>query len=201
MNSSSEKKAIKTISAQGGVINTQTAIRMGIQPRTLYGLRDRGELIRLSRGLYRISSLPEISNPDLVTVALRYPKAVLCLVSALSFHGLTTQIPHMVHIALEKGAEQPRLEYPPLAVYRFSRASYSPGIESHSVDGIQIPVYSREKTLVDCFKFRNAVGMDVFLEALKIYRQDGNFKFNDLLEYASVCRVAKGIKPYLEAVL
>jgi len=201
MSKQSEDKAITIISNHGGIVNTHTAIDLGIQPRTLYNLRDKGELTLISRGIYRITSLPKISNPDLTTVALRCPKAVLCLISALSFHEITTQIPHTIHIALQKGAEQPRIDYPPLTVYRFSNKSYQSGIDFHEIDNIPISVYSPEKTIIDCFKFRNKIGIDIFIEALKLYRQNTVFNLDALLKYAKICRVFSGIKPYLEITI
>jgi predicted transcriptional regulator of viral defense system len=120
----------------------------------------------------------------------------------LFFHNLTTQIPHEVAIALAKGAESPRMDFPPLSVHRFSKASFEAGIEEHDVDGVVIRVYCLEKTLVDCFKFRNKLGMDVVLEALKLYKdRKKQFKVGDLLKYARICRVEKIMKPYLEAVI
>ena len=142
-----------------------------------------------------------MSNPDLVTVALRCPKAVICLVSALAFHGITTQIPHAVSIALEKGAESPRIDYPPLSVHRFSTECLRAGVEQHDVDGVAMRVYSVEKNLADCFKFRNKIGMDIVLEALKLYRARKDLKVGDLMKYARICRVEKIMKPYVEATL
>ena len=99
-----------------------------------------------------------ISEPDIITVALRIPNAVICLISALSYHNITTQIPHMVFIALEKGAETPRIDYPPISVHRLSGESFTAGIEVYEIDGVSVKVYSPEKTIVDCFKFRNKIG-------------------------------------------
>jgi len=198
---SASYKALITIRKMGGIIRTAEAIRAGIHPRTLYQLRDSGALEVLSRGVYRLSSQEDVSHPDLVIMATRAPQAVICLVSALSFHEITTQIPHTISIALSKGSETPRLDYPPLDVHRFSNDALKEGIEAHQLDGITIKVYSPEKTLADCFKFRNKIGMDVVLEALKLYKSRKPFNLNELLRYAKVCRVEKIIRPYLEATL
>jgi hypothetical protein len=104
----------------GGILRTKEALGLGVHPRTLYAMRDAGRLERLGRGLYRLASLPPLGNPDLVAVALRVPEAVLCLISALAVHEITTQIPHEVYIALKRGAEPPRLEHPPVRVFGFS---------------------------------------------------------------------------------
>ncbi|MFC1853098.1 type IV toxin-antitoxin system AbiEi family antitoxin domain-containing protein [candidate division CSSED10-310 bacterium] len=194
-------KAMRIITRRGGIIRTSDAIRAGIHPRTLYFLRDTGVLERLSRGLYRLADLPALSEPDLVTVAARIPRAVICLFSALSFHDLTTQIPHWVYIALEKGAETPRIDYPPIKVHRFSKNAFSLGHERQSIDGVEVRIYNPEKTLADCFKFRNRIGIDVALEAIKLYKERGSSKWDDVLKYARVCRIENVIRPYLEAIL
>lgn len=195
------EKAMLIFEEHGGTLRTSDALKAGIHPRVLYSLRDQGRIEQVSRGVYRLSDLPPISNPDLVSIALRVPKAVVCLISALSFHHLTTQVPHDVAIALERGTESPRIEFPPVSVHRFTREAYNAGIEKHVIDGVGIFVYSPEKTIVDCFKFRNKLGLDVVLEALKIYKEKGQFNTEELMRYGRICRVAKIIKPYLEAIL
>lgn len=174
---------------------------MGIHPQVFYELRDSGVLEQMSRGVYRLAEQKPLSNLDLVTVAVRIPRAIICLVSALAFHGMTTQIPHTVSIALDRSAESPKIEHPPVSVHRFSGESLTAGIEDHQIDGVTVHIYSKEKTLADCFKFRNKVGMDVVLEALKLYKDQGAFDIGKLLEYARVCRVERIMKPYLEAML
>lgn len=177
------------------------AVRAGVHRRTLYGLRDAGILDQLSRGLYRLADAPPLGNPDLVTVAKRIPKGVVCLVSALAFHDLTTQIPHEVYLAVPRKSEPPRLDYPPIRVFRFGTQAYPAGVESHDIDGTLVCVYSREKTLADCFKFRNKIGLDTAVEALRRYRQQGRIDAESLLRHAQACRVVNVIRPYLEATL
>jgi predicted transcriptional regulator of viral defense system len=145
--------------------------------------------------------LPPIGNPDLITVSLRFPKAVVCLISALSYHGMTTQIPHEVSVAVPREARMPSLDYPPVHAYKFSTEAFESGIEKLQIDGVTVRIYSVEKTLADCFKYRNKLGMDVVLEALKLYRGQKKFNMDKLLKYARVCRVEKVMKPYLEASL
>ncbi len=197
----SHKKAIKYIKERGGIIRTAEALKAGIHPRTFYALRDRGYLESVSRGVYRLTELPPISNPDFILVASRVPQAVFCLISALSFHELTTQIPHEVYISLKEGTKTPRIDFPPLSVHRFSRASFEAGIAIYTIDGIPVRIYNQEKTLVDCFKFRNKLGMDVVLEAVKMYKsRNEKFKIPELLKYARICRVEKIMQPYLESI-
>jgi predicted transcriptional regulator of viral defense system len=164
-------------------------------------MRDSGLLEQLSRGLYRLAELPPLSNPDLVTVALKVPQAVICLVSALAFHELTTQIPHVVDVALHNRAERPRLDYPPLRISWFSGPAWSEGIETHLIDDIPVRIYGPEKSVADSFKLRRKIGLDIALEALKLYRRHHNFDVGKLLHYARICRVEKVMNPYLEALL
>lgn len=195
------ERSKRIIRERGGLVRTGEAIRAGIHPRTLYALKDAGVLEHISRGVYRLAAQKSMSNPDLVTVAVRFPKAVVCLVSALAYHAITTQIPHSVSIAIDKGSESPRIEYPPVSVYRFSGESLSAGIEEHTIDGVTVRVYNAEKTLADCFKFRNRIGVEIVLEALKLYKTRKKFNIEKLMEYARICRVEKVMRPYLEATV
>ncbi len=195
------EKAKQIIRRSGGIIKTSAAMQAGIHPRTLYQLRDAGDLELISRGIYRLAEIAPISNPDLVTVASRIPNSVVCLISALSFHEITTQIPHEVSISIPKDSKPSLIDYPPVQFHKFSPESYCAGIEDHQIDGITVKVYSPEKTMADCFKFRNKIGMDVVLEALKLYKVRMQFNHQKILEYARICRVEKIITPYLEANL
>lgn len=184
-----------------GILKTGEALSQGIHRRTLYAMRDEGVLERLDRGLYRLAELPPLADPDLVTVARKIPKGVICLISALHFHNITTQIPHAVSIAVVRGTEPPRLTFPPIQLYWFSGKSFTAGVEQHSIENTAIRVYSAEKTLADCFKYRNKIGMDTVLEALELYRERRKPKPGKLLEFARFCRVEKTMRPYLEATL
>ena len=194
-------RAVEIFQKRGGILRTAQAVRAGIHPSTLYAMRDSGVLERVSRGVYRLADSPPLGNPDLVTVATRIPNGVICLISALSFHDLTTQIPHEVHVALAAGAEEPRLDFPPIRTYRFVGESFSEGVETHDLDGIGVRVYCAEKTLADCFKFRNKIGLDVAVEALRFYSERRALKADQLVRFASICRVRKVMQPYLEAIL
>jgi predicted transcriptional regulator of viral defense system len=195
------RKARALLQTQRGAFRTGEALKAGIHPRTLYMMRDQKIIERLGRGMYRFADMPSLRNPDLATVAMKITKGVICLISALSYHELTTEIPHEIYIALPRGAEPPRLDYPPLRIFWFSGSAFTEGIEQREVDGIPVKVYNPEKTLADCFKYRNKIGLDVFLEALKFYRQRKRFQADDLMHFARVCRVEKIMRPYLEAAL
>ncbi len=185
----------------GGILKTGEALDQGIHRRTLYAMRDAGMLERLDRGLYRLADLPPLSDPDLVTAARKIPKGVVCLISALHFHNITTQIPHVVSIAVNRGTEPPRLNFPPIRIYWFSGEAFSAGVQQQSIDNTVIRVYDAEKTLADCFKYRNKIGMDTVLEALDLYRERKKPKPRKLIQFAKICRVEKVMRPYLEANL
>jgi len=185
----------------GGQLRMSEAVERGITRYMLYSLRDKGVIEQMSRGIYRLVDLPPVSNPDLVTVSLRFPNAVICLVSALAYHDITTQVPHMVFVAVPRGSRTPSLDRPPIQAHRFSNEAHKSGIEEHPIDGVPVKVYSTEKTLADCFKFRNKIGMDVVLEALKLYKTRKKFSLGELLRYAKICRVEKVIRPYLETMI
>ena len=195
------KQPVDLFREHGGQLRMSEAIRLGMSRYMLYRLRDRGIIERVSRGIYRIADLPPLGDPDLVTVALRVPNGVVCLISALAFHGLTTQVPHEVSIAIPRDSRPPRLDYPPVKVYRFGGAAHAEGVEEHRISEVPVRIYSPEKTLVDIFKFRNRMGMDVVQEALRSYRASRRPDFDAVLRYARICRVDRGMRPYLEALL
>ena len=185
----------------GGIMRTAEALQYGIHPRTLYAMREQGHLEQLGRGLYRLSKLTPLGNPDLVSVAKKIPRGVVCLISALAYFELTTQIPHEVYIALGRGSEPPKIEYPPLRIFWFSGEIFSEGVQQYTIDGVPIRIYSPEKTLADCFKYRNKIGLDVAIEALRLYREHKQFLVDDIMRYARLCRVEKIMRPYMEALL
>lgn len=182
-----------------GTLRMSDALNAGVTKQTLYAMRDAGVLIQISRGVYRLASLPPLGNPDLVTVAIRVPSSVVCLISALAFHELTTQIPHAVDIAIARGAEKPRIQYPPINLYWFSEAAFKSGIVTPIIDGKVIRIYSAEKCIADAFKYRNKIGLDIALEALKNWRSKRKANIEKLLEQARICRVERVMRPYLEA--
>jgi predicted transcriptional regulator of viral defense system len=184
----------------GGVMRMAAALRGGVSRTTLYAMRDSGLLEPISRGLYRLADLDPIGNPDLVTVAARIPQGVLCLISALAFHELTTQVPHVIDIALERGSRKPRLDYPPTRFFWFSGPAFHEGITTRRLDSISVRVYGPEKTIVDCFRYRSEVGMDVVLEALRLWREQRPRKLDTLLRYARMRRVERNLRPYLQGL-
>jgi predicted transcriptional regulator of viral defense system len=193
--------ALKVFTSHDGVLRTKEALAAGIHRRTLYAMKKEGKIIGLARGVFRLADLPPLQNPDLATVAKRIPQGIVCLISALSFHGLTTQISHEVYLAIPRSSWPPRLTFPPVRIYPFGNLALRAGMETHAIDGIPVRVYCPEKTLADCFKYRNKIGIGIFQEALRVYRRRQKPKFDKVLEYARVCRVERLIRPHLEAIL
>ncbi len=191
--------ALERFRETGGVLRTSQAQKLGVHPRTLYQLLEDGRLERLSRGVYRLAEMPLPADPDLVAVAARVPKAVVCLISALHVHGLTTEIPHEVSIALPPRTKRPEIDYPPIRVFWFSGEAFTEGVEEHDPDGVR--VYGAAKSVADCFKFRNKLGIDVAVESLRTGLEEGLVRPAELLRYARICRVERVMKPYLEALL
>ena len=194
------EEAVNVFRDNGGILRMSEAVQAGISRRTLYDMRDEGVLEQLSRGVYRLASLPGLEAPDLVAVATRIPNGVVCLISALAFHDLTTQIPHAVDVAIARGAEKPRIDYPPVNVYWFSGDAFTSGIETPKIDRKLVRVYSPEKSIADAFKYRNKIGMEVALEALRNWRARRESNVERLLDYGRICRVERIMRPYLEAM-
>jgi len=195
------ESTIEAFKKHGGVLRISEAIKLGINPKIMYALLDRGIIKKLERGLYRLSQTPHAENSDLIIVSKKIPDAVICLISALFYHNITTQIPNKISISLPHGHHRPKIDYPPLKVYRFSTESFNNGILIEEIDGIDVKIYDPAKTIADCFKFRNKIGLDVAIEALKMGYQDKKIKPAEILKYARICRVEKIIMPYLETLI
>jgi len=172
----------------------------GIPRGRLYRLVRAGLVERQGRGIYVASGHPYSAEHTLAQVARRIPGGVLCLLTALRFHELTTQAPAEVWIALPEKARRPRLDYPRLRVARFSGAALTEGIETHRIENVDVRVYSAAKTVADCFKYRNKIGIDVAVEALRDLSRRHRGRANELARFARICRVARVMQPYLDAI-
>jgi predicted transcriptional regulator of viral defense system len=185
-----------------GVLRPRDLDRLGIPRAALSRLERQGKLVRLGRGLYAV---PEASGRSehqaLIEVAKRVPHAVVCLLSALRFHNLTTQSPFDVWIAIDRKAWRPRIEYPALRVFRFSGDALTEGIETHAIEGVKVRVYGPAKTVADCFKYRNKIGLDVAMEALRDTWRNRRATMDDLVRFSRICRVEHVMRPYLESLL
>ena len=176
-------------------LNAIDAPRIVLTRLTAAGLLD-----KVGRGLYRLPSHSGTEHESLATVATKVPQAVFCLLSALQFHELTTQLPRQVWIAMPRGSHAPRIDYPPIKMVQMTGSVYAEGIETVERDGVELRVYGVAKTVADCFKHRNKIGLDVALEALKDVRAKRRATADDLWHYTKLCHVANVMRPYLEAV-
>ena len=173
----------------------------GVHPETLARLVREGILARVNRGLYQLGDADITASHELAEIAKLVPKGVICLVSALQFHGLTLQVPSRVWLAIGTKARTPRIDYPLTRVVRFGRQALSLGVEIHSIDGVPVPIFSAAKTVVDCFRFRKHVGLDVALEGLHGIAKSDKAKPAEIVQYARDTRIWSVVRPYLEAVV
>ena len=192
--------ALQAFRDSGGTLRTRDLIALGVHTDALYMLRDSGRIVELGRGLYRLAETREAEYPDLALVAARAPDAAVCLISALSYHDITTQIPSSVHLAVPRGSYHGIRLPIPVTVYRFDSKTFNKGLETHRVGGMPLKIYSAARTVVDCFKFRNKLGLDVALEALRMARQRKRVQNRELLHYARLLRVENPMSPYLQAI-
>lgn len=192
-------KVLKLARRRQGVTARELAAA-GIHRQVLTRLVAAGEVERVARGIYRLSEQPITEHHGLAIASAAVPHGVVCLVSALQFHGIGTQLPSEVWLAIDRRARHPALKYPPLRVVRYSGAALTEGIETHELEGRKVKVYNVAKTLADCFKYRNKIGLDVALEALREAWRQRRFKMTELDRYARICRVQRVMRPYLEAL-
>lgn len=193
-------EAIEVFKCHGGMLRSSEAIKKGIHPRILYELRDQGIIEELQRGLYALTDLPDLEDPDLVTVSKIIPNGVICLISALYFHRLTVQIPRWVDIAVKRKYVPPKVNHPPVHIHWFSDKFYKSGVEKHNFEGAEIKIYSREKSIIDCFRLRNKIGVEIAIEAFKEYLKQKNVNINLLMQFAKESRVIRILEPYLKAL-
>ncbi len=187
------------LARQLGVLRVRDLTSRGIHPEYLRRLCNKGLLMRTGRGCYILADADISVHHGLVQACKRVPHGVICLLSALQFHELGTQSPFEVWMALDRRAARPRIDYPPLRIMRFSGEALSEGVEEHKIEGVKVMLYNPAKTVADCFKYRNKIGLDVALEALRACREQNKSSNDELWHYAKICRVANVMRPYLEA--
>ena len=176
------------------------AAAAGVHPEYVRRMTSQGQLTRVGRGLYALSQLEPTEHHTLAEVAKRVPKAIVCLLTALRFHGLGTQNPREVWLAVDRRAGIPRIDFIPVRIVRISGAALSAGIEKHDIDGVPVRITSPARTVVDCFKFRNKIGIDVAVEALREYRRLRKGTVDELWRQADRLRLSKVIRPYWDAM-
>lgn len=200
MREATQTERVIDLLAQKGMLRPIDLDAIGIPRVVLTRLATSGMVDRIGRGLYRLPGHSVSEHESLVIVAAKVPQAVFCLLTALQFHGLTTQLPRHVWVAMPRGSHSPKIDYPPIRMVQMTANAYATGIEEHLIDGMKLQVYSAAKTVVDCFKHRNKIGLDVALEALKDAWRTRKASAEDLWRHAQACRVANVMRPYLDVV-
>ena len=196
----SKSAQVLAIARKAGILRPRDLARHGIPSVYLRRLHRRGLLVQSGRGLYALPKGQLTAHHTLAEACKRVPHGVVCLLSALRFHDLTTQAPFEVWLAIDRKARSPKNGIPSLRLVRMSGQALTAGIEDHRIDGVEVRVYSPAKTVADCFKFRNKIGLDVALEALRDYRRTHRTGLDELWRFAKICRVTAIMRPYLEAL-
>ncbi|MEW6073710.1 MAG: type IV toxin-antitoxin system AbiEi family antitoxin domain-containing protein [Planctomycetota bacterium] len=194
------KERILRLIEEHGLARPRDLEAHGITRAQLARLVAEGLVLRRARGVYVAARHALSAEHTLAHVAKRVPDGIFCLLTALRFHGLTTQSPAEVWIALPEKAHRPRLDYPRLRVARFSGAALTEGVEEHRVESVPLRIYTPAKTVADCFKYRNKVGIDIAVEALRDFSRRYRGRATELARFARICRVSRVMQPYLDAI-
>ena len=195
------KEKLLAVAERQGTVRPRDLQRHGIARTYLDRLCREGLLKRVARGLYVLSDAEPTENRTLAEVSAKVPNGVICLLSALRFHGLTSQAPFEVWIAIDRKARKPQVEELPVRIVRFSGEALSEGAEKHRVEGREVRIYCPAKTVADCFKYRNKIGLDIAIEALRDCWRERKASADELWRYARICRVWKIMQPYMEALV
>lgn len=196
-----KRDLIGFVKSRSGLVGYSEIKKAGFDKAVLRSVVKSGRIIRVDRGLYRLTEGTRLSYPDLVAASIKVPKGIICLLSALAFHEATSEIPRYVHIAIPRGKHANKIKYPPVKYYHYAPDIWEEGLEDHNIQGHSIRVYGLARTVVDCFKFRNKIGMDVARDALKVAVKEKRIKPKEIIRYAKLCRVESVIKPVLEAII
>lgn len=197
----------KKVESVGAIVQERKLVRSkdlrehALDRSHLWNLAQAGRIERVGRGLYRAKNVSISEYETILEVTKRIPSGVLCLSSALRYHELTTENPFETWLAIERGAWTPRIDFPPNRIVHFSKSAFEYGIETHSVDGGILRVYTPAKTVADCFKFRSKIGMETTIQALRAAYKERKASMDDLWEAAKICRVLNVIRPYMEALV
>jgi len=198
---SRKTELIQFLTQKGGMASFSQLNEAGFNKVLIKACLASNNIEKLDRGLYILSKGMFTSNPDFLAISIKVPKGTICLLSALAFHEATDEIPKYIDVAIPRGTHESRIKYPPVKYYRFAPDTWKAGIEKHEIEGHTVKIYSLAKTIADCFKFRNRIGINVAREALKIAITEKKVKPTDIMKYAKICRVDKIIKPILESLL
>jgi predicted transcriptional regulator of viral defense system len=201
MNLTHSQQQILDLATRKGAVKAKDLAALGLPREYLARMASQGLLTRIARGVYRTPDAEFSEHHELALVASRVPNGVICLISALSFHQIGTESPHQVWVALKAKSHPPKLDYPRLRYSYFSGAAFELGVEKHTIEGVEVAVYSPAKTVVDCFRLRNKIGLDVALEALREGWCDKRFTVDELMTLAQQCRIAAIIRPHFEMLV
>jgi predicted transcriptional regulator of viral defense system len=201
MQAVSDRERVIRLVRKRGILTTREVVRAGVHREILSRLVREGAVERIERARYRLPGQPITEHHGLAVAASAAPRGVICLLSALSFHGLGTQVPFEVWIAIDRRARRPTLRNPPLRVVRFGGKALTQGVETHAIEGQRVRVYGVAKTIADIFKYRNKIGLDVALEALREAWRTRRFTMDDVDRFARICRVERVMRPYLEGLV
>ena len=194
-------KLVNFFKRNGGIVRFSEILEAGFHPDSLQILEKENRVEKISWGLYKLSDYEFGEHSDLVIASLQAPRGVICLLSALSFHEVTVEIPKYVDMAIPRGSHTYKIKYPPVRFYRFSSKTWEAGIEEYTIDGNKIKVYNLAKTIADCFKFRNKISINIARESLKVSVTEKKIKPLEIIKYAKLCRVDSIIKPILETII
>ena len=184
-----------------GILRFSAMLKAGFHRLEIKSLLEAEKIEKIGRGIYHLKKGSGFSNPDLVNVALQTSRGVICLISALSYHNATDEVPNRIYVAIPRGLRANKIDYPPVQYFRFSEKAWKTGIEMHTIDGYPVRIYSLAKTIADCFKYRNKIGLSVARDALKTAVSEKKVKPTEIMRYAEICRVHKIMRPYLETLL
>ena len=199
--SNTTESTILQMARKTGVVRAREIREAGLHPEYLRKLCKSGQLIRTGRGLYVLADGDFKEHHSIAEACKRVPHGIVCLLSALSYYEIGTQNPHQIWMAIDRAMRKPKVDYPPIRIFRFSGPSLKEGIEEKKIEGVSVQVYNPAKTLADCFKYRNKVGIDVAIEALKECWRSRRCEIDELIYYAKICRVRNIMQPYMEAIV
>lgn len=199
--SNNTENAILRMARKTGVVRAHEIREAGLHPEYLRKLCKSGQLIRAGRGLYSLADGDFTEHHSLAEACKRVPRGIICLLSALSYHEIGTQNPHQIWMAIDRAMRKPKVDYPPIRIFRFSGPSLKEGIEEKKIEGVSVRIYNPAKTVADCFKYRNKVGIDVAIEALKECWRSRRCEIDELVHHARICRVSNIMQPYMESIV
>ena len=201
MNKTNQKNIIEIFKSHNGYARSKDIVANGIHSRQIKNMVEEGNIVKVKNGLYKLANTPTTSNQSFLDVARAIPEGVVCLLSALSYYDLTTFNPSIISIAIYRKSWRPKLSYPPVEFYYFSQKQFQAGINEIKIKGYPVRIYCPEKTICDCFRYRNKLGIDISKEGLSEYLKKKNRNLEKLLKYAEICRIKPLIQTWLKAMV